>query len=229
MFRFVIPVVMLVSYLALSSGVVAENLRSTEYAIESGTFDYQIDDKKAEGNYNLSSGLGEGIRKQFRERGYAIYTYLSSAKERSYTRASLDRSQLVFRDAESSDEASETVRVTVESNAVSDPTISVFQEGQFSNSFGQSISPMRCNEKQPCTLLAPVRWVEGSGLGYSTDRTAYRPFFIGGSEASKQAVLPLIQKEKNQSATVTVMLKPGSEIGSGLYRGTIIFTIQGEL
>ncbi len=208
--------------------VEAENIQSPGYTIESGVLDYQVDDRRAEGNYNLSSGLGAEIRKRFLENGYAVYTLQSEGENRPYLRATLDRSQLMFRDAETKDEAIEIVRVSAEASDPAHPLVTITQEGQFASSFGQVISPMTCDAGQSCSPIQPADWKKGNGFGFSTDQLTYRPFFTNVDENSKYAVLPVRSEQGRQTVPLYLRLKPGPEIADGLYRGTIIITVAGS-
>ena len=207
--------------------VEAENIQSPGYTIESGVLDYQVDGRRAEGNYNLSSGLGAGIRKRFLENGYAVYTLQSDRENRPYLRATLDRSQLTFRDAETKDDAIETVRVSAEASDLSHSLVTIAQESQFASSFGQVISPMICDAGQSCSPIQPADWKKGSGFGFSTDQISYRPFFINVGGDSKDAVLPVRSEQGRKMVSLYLRLKPGPEIADGLYRGTIIITVGG--
>lgn len=213
---------------ALSQSVYAENLRSSEYAIESGVLDYQVENRAAEGNYNLSSSLGVGIQKRFRENGYVVYTFQHAKRADSYTRATLDQQQFAFREADKNGEATEHLHVVAVVNEGSSAVVSVFQEGEFASSFGQTIPPMPCNGTQRCSELSAVEWKNGFGFGYATDAVRFRPFFVGSKEHSRQAILSTHPVGNGRQVKVDMKLKPGSNMASGLYRSTLVITARGE-
>lgn len=229
--------IILVSIFIISAS--AQELRSSQYRIEFGSFKLQPDLEQSTSNHDLSVSFGPDLKKNFENKGYvAIGRKNEDSSGDPYIRLKLSNSQLVFDGAEVADESVQKSSVMLLGRSVNPFIVAIRQESQFKNNFGATIQSTLCdNDSSPCTPLLAKAWKNASGFGYRADGIAatdfkgpqnYRPLFLDGKKNQSAIVFDGDADAVGRSINFQFKLRPEQHTQTGLYKGTVIITATAE-
>lgn len=229
--------IILVSTFIVSAN--AQELRSPQYRIESGSFKLQPDLEQSTSNHDLSVSFGPDLKKNFENNGYvAIGRKNEDAAGEPYIRMKLSNSQLVFDGAEVADESVQKSSLMLFGRSVSPFTVAIRQESQFKNNFGAIIQSTLCdNDSSPCSPLLAKAWKHASGFGYRADGMVttdfkdsqnYRPLFLDGGKNRSAVVFYGDVDVVGSSVDFQFKLRPEQHTQTGLYKSTVIIMAAAE-
>lgn len=217
----------------------AQKLESPEYQIESGTLIIQPELDQSSGDYDGPASFGPEVQKKFEEAGYIVVSSrVEDSLEKPFIRLRLDKSQLVFDNADLKGESIQQNSINLSGGGSANFIVSVRQQEQFKNSFGATIEPTQCDkESSKCTPILAQIWKKAYGFGYRATggstrdfsrADAFRPFFVSGSTGRSAVLFEGEMDEAGVQLDLQFKLRPQPQTQTGIYEGTVIITASAD-